>query len=175
MFKDMTELAENKLLLLYIFCKLDMQVSNSCITQIILENNLINYFTLQQYLSELIESGFIKLFKEGRHSYLSLTDMGQETLKFFNNRIPSNKKEIVDEYLDKNYKKAKDTIRVISEFEPKGDKDFVVTLKLNKGEKNLLEIKLPALTREEAKDMCGKLKEKSDALYKNIIELINVK
>lgn len=172
MFKDMTELAENKLLLLYIFCELNTPVSNSSITQIILENNLINYFTLQQYLSELVESGFVKSYKEGRHSFLSITKMGKETLRFFITRIPLNKKEIIDEYINKHFKNASETVEVISEFEPKGENDFIVTLKLLKGEKKLLDIKLPAATREEAKRICIKLKEKSDDLYKHINELL---
>jgi hypothetical protein len=70
MFKDMSELAENKLLLLYIFCEIGMPVSNSHITQIILENNLINYFSLQQYLSELIDSGFINIKKHDKQHFL---------------------------------------------------------------------------------------------------------
>ena len=52
MFENSAELAENKLLLLYILQVLKRPISNSQLTEIILENNLINYFTLQQYISE---------------------------------------------------------------------------------------------------------------------------
>ena len=43
MFEDTLELAENKLLLLYIFDKIKIPITNNKITQIILENNFINY------------------------------------------------------------------------------------------------------------------------------------
>ena len=58
MFEYNQELAENKLLLLYIFDKIQLPVSNNLITEIVLENNLFNYFHIQQYLSELVTSDF---------------------------------------------------------------------------------------------------------------------
>ena len=49
------QLAENKLILLYIIDKLEIPVSNLQMTKIILENKIMNYFLLQQYLDELRE------------------------------------------------------------------------------------------------------------------------
>ena len=60
MFENSSELAESKLLLLYILKNLKTPISNTQLTEIVLENNLINYFTLQQYISELDSSEFIK-------------------------------------------------------------------------------------------------------------------
>ena len=54
------ELAENKLLLLYILKTLKQPISNTQLTEIVLENSFINYFTLQQYIAELDESKFIE-------------------------------------------------------------------------------------------------------------------
>ncbi|HBM81290.1 MAG TPA: DUF4364 domain-containing protein, partial [Clostridiaceae bacterium] len=52
MFDDTQELAESKLLILYLFKKINLPISNAIVTDIVLENNLLNYFQLQQYLSE---------------------------------------------------------------------------------------------------------------------------
>ena len=59
MFENTTELAENKLLLLFVLEVLNRPISNTQLTELVLENNLINYFTLQQYISELDSSQFI--------------------------------------------------------------------------------------------------------------------
>jgi len=53
------ELAENKIILLYIIEKIGMPVSNIQITKLVLEKKLMNYFLLQQRLNELCESGFL--------------------------------------------------------------------------------------------------------------------
>ncbi|WDC83543.1 DUF4364 family protein [Caloramator sp. mosi_1] len=65
---DVTDLAINKLIILYILNKLNKPTSNSQLTQIILENNLINYFTLQQYISELINTGFINTITDNKNN-----------------------------------------------------------------------------------------------------------
>ena len=53
MYENSAELAENKLLVLYVIKSLRQPISKTQLTEIILENNFINYFTLQQYISEL--------------------------------------------------------------------------------------------------------------------------
>ena len=50
------ELAENKLILLYILDKLNMPVSNLQLTKIVMENKLMNYFIFQQFLDEIVQS-----------------------------------------------------------------------------------------------------------------------
>ena len=54
-----TELAESKLLILYIAKKIKMPISNISLTELILSNNLLNYFSLQQYIFELVSSDFL--------------------------------------------------------------------------------------------------------------------
>ena len=64
MFNDNTEeLAQNKLILLYIIDKSQSSLSNSQITEIVLEDNYMNYFLIQQFLSELVKSKFIEYTK----------------------------------------------------------------------------------------------------------------
>ena len=60
MYENSSELAENKLLMLYVLKTINEPISNIQLTEIILENNFINYFTFQQYLAELEESKFVE-------------------------------------------------------------------------------------------------------------------
>ena len=89
MFDDTLDLAENKLLLLYIFRELDVPVTRNLITEIILENNFINYFILQPYLSELISSNFLLEFESEDVHKLKITDKGLTALELFENSFPS--------------------------------------------------------------------------------------
>ena len=60
MYENSAELAENKLLVLYVIKSLRQPISKTQLTEIILENNFINYFTLQQYISELETAEFVE-------------------------------------------------------------------------------------------------------------------
>lgn len=171
MFKDTTELAENKLLLLYILNKINMPISNSHITQIILENNLINYFSLQQYLSELSESGFMENIKEDKRHMLSITTNGKDVLEFFANRIPEKKKGLIDQYLDVHIKSIKKEVEVISEYEPYGSDKFMVNLKLKNQDGILIELNLPVNENSHAKNLCRMWKENSEDMYHKILQV----
>lgn len=171
MFKDTAELAESKLLILYILNSLSMPVSNSHITHIILENNLINYFSLQQYISELVERNFITDTKEDKRHMLNITSEGSEALNLFINRIPEKKKKIIDEYVKRHMLDIKREVEIVSEYEPYTNGKFLVSLKLMNKDETMIELKLPADTNADAKNICKIWKENSSDIYSRIIDM----
>ena len=93
MYENSAELAENKLLVLYVIKSLKQPISNTQLTEIILENNFINYFTLQQYISELEYSNFVKYIEKNAKKLISITDKGENVLSFFTDRIAPIKRD----------------------------------------------------------------------------------
>ncbi|NRW97038.1 putative transcriptional regulator [Clostridium beijerinckii] len=87
MYESSSELAENKLLMLYVLKSIKNPISNTQLTEIILENNFINYFTFQQYLSELEESKFVEYHDVNDKKLLILTEKGDNVLSLFKDRI----------------------------------------------------------------------------------------
>ncbi|MCX7884780.1 MAG: DUF4364 family protein [Caloramator sp.] len=172
MFKDSAELAENKLLILYILSNINMPISNSDITHIILENNLINYFALQQYLSELIESDFILDQKEDKRHSLSITSKGKKTLDLFINRIPDKKRKIIDEYIKHHINEIKNEVESVAEYLPYLNDKFLVNLKLKEEDKLLIELKITVDSNSEANNICKKWKNNSSELYQKITNML---
>ena len=79
MYENSAELAENKLLVLYVTDSLKHPITNTQLTEIILENNFINYFTLQQYISELIASDFLRYETVNEKKLIRITEKGTNT------------------------------------------------------------------------------------------------
>ena len=96
MFENSTEeLAYHKLLILYILDKINMDLTNSQITQVVLETEMMNYFSLQQILSQLMDSKFIKPYKDSGREYYCLTQKGLRNFRILlkqNTRILCYKK-----------------------------------------------------------------------------------
>lgn len=67
------ELAYHKLLILYILEKINMDLTNSQITQVVLETEVMNYFSLQQFLAQLMESKFLTIYEDSNKEYYTLT------------------------------------------------------------------------------------------------------
>ena len=69
-----------KLIILYMLQKVDFPLTNSQISEFILDRGYTTYFTLQSVLSELAESDMIRQEIILNSSYYSLTESGEEAL-----------------------------------------------------------------------------------------------
>ena len=76
-----------KLIILYMLDQVDFPLTNSQISEFILDEGYTTYFKLQQALSELLSSGFIH--EEATHSrtFYHLTEEGSATIQYFKNDI----------------------------------------------------------------------------------------
>lgn len=173
MFKNSSEeLAVNKLLLLYILNKMEIHLTNSQITQIVMENDLMNYFSLQQFISELIQSNFISIFKEDNKEYYSLTKKSIETLEYFISRIPLDLKETIDIYILQNKDEVLKETQIKSNFSKINENEFVVNLKVIENQSALINIDLNVASNKQAKLICDNWKKNAPNMYGEIIKLL---
>lgn len=89
-------LAENKLILLYIIDKVNIQISNLQITKIILENKFMNYFMLQQLLNELCNQEYLSCEIVDQKAFYAITPSGKQALGYFTSHIPAGIKSLID-------------------------------------------------------------------------------
>lgn len=172
MYDNTLELAENKLLLLYVFNEIKLSVSNNQLTQIILENNFINYFTLQQYISELVASKFLEYIETNKKHRLIITSEGTRALNLFINRISKTKKETIDNYLKVQIDNIKKEITITSDYTIEKENNFIVNLKAMENDLILIDIKLNVASNKQARDLCSKWKNNSSDFYSKIIKLL---
>jgi predicted transcriptional regulator len=172
MFEDALELAENKLLLLYIFYKIKLPISNIQITQIILENNFINYFTLQQYMTELVASNLLKPTEQKGKHRLVITQKGDNVLSLFKERISENKMQLIDNYLENHLENIKKELRVSADYTIENNNNYLVNLTASEDSFTLIDIKLSVASNKRARDLCTKWKNNPSELYTKIINLL---
>ena len=172
MFENSAELAENKLLLLYIVKSLKCSVSNAQLTDIILENHFMNYFTLQQYISELESSEFIRYENQNDKNVLVITKKGENVLSFFTNRISPIKINIINEYIATTIDSIKKELTIHSDYTIEKDDTFIVDLKAFEDKSLLMELKLSVPSKKQASNLCSKWKENPSEIYTNILDLL---
>lgn len=163
------ELAENKLILLYIINSLEAPVSNLLITKIILENKLMNYIFLQQYLDELCDGKFLeKVSSDDKVSY-RISPAGKQSLDYFISLIPAGTKFRIDEALQEYKKRSKDETSIFADFVAVNENEYIVNLKICEGSFTYIDLKLTVGSREDARKMCNNWTMNSHKLYKNIL------
>ncbi|MHC1720616.1 MAG: DUF4364 family protein [Clostridiaceae bacterium] len=172
MFENTLELAENKLLLLYIVNRLDFPVSNSQITELILVNNLMNYFTLQEYIDELTTSGFL-LYKDiDGSSRLCITENGKKVLELFFDRISPAKHETAESYITDNWDIIKKELTITADYTIEGKNNFIVNLKATEKDRLLMDIKFNVASNTQARELCARWKDRCPELYAKITGIL---
>ena len=172
MYESSTELAENKLLMLYILKSIKDPISNTQLTEIILENNFMNYFTFQQYLSELESSNFVEYHNNLDKKVLYLTEKGDNVLSLFKDRLSPDKVSLIDNYIKEKWTIIKKELNIQSDYTLAANDSFLVDLKAIENESLLMELKLTVPSKEQATAICSKWKDNPSDIYTNVINLL---
>ena len=91
---------QNKLLLLFVFDKMEMPLSEQTILEMCCSaNNWINYIDCKQALMQLIDANFVAAVNKGasNEAMYSITPEGRICLAHFFVRIPSSLREVVSD------------------------------------------------------------------------------
>lgn len=172
MYENSAELAENKLLVLYVIKTLKYPVTNIKLTEIILENNFINYFTLQQYIGELISSEFLKYDTVNDKNLIYITEKGSSVLSFFSNRITPIKKKIIDDYLLTVEESIKKELTITGIYNLNKDDTYIVDLQALENDNLLLNLKVSVPTKKQASSLINRWKENPSKIYNSIINVL---
>ncbi len=105
-----------KIIILYMLDQVDAPLTTSQISDFILNGEYTNYFTLQQSISELVDSGFIRAENRQSRTIYHLTDEGRESLSYFKNDISPEILADVDAYLKDNDFELKNQAQVRAEY-----------------------------------------------------------
>ena len=163
------ELAENKIILLYIINNLEAPVSNLLLTKIVLENKLMNYIFLQQYLDELCEGKLLeKIDSDDKLSY-RISPAGKQSLDYFVSIIAAGTKSRIDEALTNNKKRIKHESSIISDFVAINENEYLISLKILEGNFTYIDLKLTVGSKNDAIKICNNWTQNNEKLYKKIL------
>lgn len=171
MLNNIIELADNKLLILYIIKKLKAPCSNTYITDIILSNNFLNYFILQQYLIELVESNYLIMLNSKTEPLYKLAPRGKKILEMFQNRISKFKIDCFNNYLSMLEKKNQ-TIDVNFK-DSKTSNTHFLEISFNQNNENLLTLNLKIKNKEEVNSIIKNCSLNPAQTYNSILSILN--
>ncbi|MCG8539846.1 MAG: DUF4364 family protein [Clostridia bacterium] len=173
MFSDNSkEEAQSKLLLLYIFDKFEIPITNNQITDFIMENDLINYFILQQFLSELVNTSLLEYSNNEEHYYYLITEKGKDTLNYFKDRLPNKLLDKLDQSIHKTKKILLKETQISANYKKRSKNDYLVELKVVENDIILIDLKLDVVSNKQAKIICDNWKNKAQDIYGEIIKLL---
>lgn len=171
MYDNTRALAENKLIILYLIEKIEVPLSNSEIIQFAQEKNLMDYFSVQQYLAELVESGLLDMTTENNSTRYTITSAGEDTLNYFIKHISNYTKTVINNYAKENSKRIRAEYAVTANYFQEMNNEYTVKCGVydSDGTTSLMEISVNVATKDQARIICRNWKNNAADLYGEIM------
>ncbi|WP_313134143.1 DUF4364 family protein [Anaerocolumna sp.] len=161
-----------KLIILFLLDKVDFPLTNSQISNFILEKGYTNYFNIQQSISELIEAEFINMESIGHNSYYKINNEGRETLSFFDNMISTVIQEEIIEYLKENQYSLRNETSILAEYFEAKKGEYMAHLRVLEKEEPIIDLSISVPTKEEASTICNNWRTESQKIYAFVVSTL---
>jgi hypothetical protein len=166
------DVAEIKLLILYILDKLGMPVGNIELTKYMLEERLMGFITFQQRVNELIASNHILKDMDGGGAHYVITPSGKDPLSEMSDLIPNTEKNRVDRTIRRFSGETKNTRSINADYTPDDEHSGIVRIEMNEGDLALINLEIAAASKEEARIICNNWKTHTAEIYAGIVDLL---
>ena len=166
---------QNKLLLLFVFDKMEMPLSESSLLDLCCSsNNWINYLDCKQAIAQLIEASFI--YQNNQSSFAeplyTITPEGRVCLAHFFVRIPSSLREEVSNVVKESRMNYRRKQEYFADYQKNSDGTYTVLLKIIEPTSPSLEISINVPNRNTAEYIYKKWEEKAATVYSNLYDML---
>ncbi|WP_128426128.1 DUF4364 family protein [Gudongella oleilytica] len=170
MFQGMSEdTALQRLILLKITSSSMSNITNTKISEAAIENFDMNFFQVQQHLSELTESGFLASSKFGGEVTYSITDAGDSILELFKDKLSDQISSLVESlFITSGQLQGADASYFLSE-----TGEFSVDLVLTERGLTIFRLTLSIPDEIQAKKICSNWKLEPSNIFGKIMKIID--
>ena len=154
-----------KLIVLYMLNKVDFPLSKAQISDFILGKEYTNFLTLQEVLNDLVDAGFAESKTMRNRTLLTITQEGQNTLSYFENRINPEIIEDINEYFINNNMQIKNELAVQAQYYKNTAGEYTAELVVKDKNVNLLSLSLSVPTEDIASSICANWQKKNESIY----------
>jgi len=166
------DLAENKVLILYLLNKLSDGIKSDNLYKIVSSANNINYFYFQELITDLIDSNFIGSLTEDEDTFIKITSEGQNALSLTKSLLPGILKLKADNAFKEEIPIIAEESSIITEYIPKDENNYTVKCKIIEKNEVIFEVSAFAGSRERAKQISDNWKNSANQIYPKIIDLL---
>ena len=159
-----------KLIVLTMLSKVDFPLTNAQISDFILTKEYTNYFTLQQVLSDLVETELAEEHTVRNSTYYHMTSKGIETLNYFCHMVSEAIHQDMDKYFKDNAIALRDEMSVRADYFENNQSEFTVRLRVMEKDSAVIDLSLSVPTENQANSICDNWKKKNQKLYAYLMQ-----
>lgn len=154
-----------KLMIMYMLSRVTFPLSNSQISEFMLDKQYTNYFTFQEAINSLVNDGFLNVVSSHNKTQYKLTRGGTEAISFFYTKIPPSVRNDIDEYIKSNRYELKSSAGTTADYYKNTSGEYTVHCAVKEGDTALIELNLSVPIEQLAAKMCSNWKDSSQEIY----------
>lgn len=166
------QLAENKLILLYLMHNVKCTLSNLQILKLLYDFEGFNYYYFQHLLSDLVEKNYIMSYKQNEEWLYEITTLGSEVLELTENMLPGIIKHKIDMITRELLNDVKNELIISAEYVPEANDTYITKCKLSEDHQTAFELNILCSTQSEAKKIAENWKSNANNYYSEIIKML---
>ena len=170
--KSIEDLAENKVLILYLLNKISDGIKSDNLYKIVSSANGINYFYFQELLTDLITTNLVGSFTKDEDTFIKITSEGKNSLSLTKSLLPGILKLKADSVFKDEVSSIAEESSIVTEYIPKDENNYTVKCKIVEKNDTIFEISTFAGSRDRAKQISDNWKNNANAIYPKIIDLL---
>jgi hypothetical protein len=167
------ELSVNKLILLFVFDKMESPLSeNTVVEMCTVGNDWLNYMDCVDLLPRLLDGGFLCSIPTVDEPLYTLTSDGRETLNNFYVVIPKSIRDEISAFVKKNSGKFRNRQECKSDYFQNAEGTYTVYLKILAPLQPMLELKFVVPDKKTAQNIYKNWEFKASDLYSAIYDTL---
>ncbi len=169
-YKLKTELAVNKLILLYLASRMPQGLGHDDFVLFNDEGDWMLYFDMEQYLLELVEGGLLSVRVQTDQKFYAVTAEGLNVLGLLKSKIPLSIRSFIGEKMAERRLDLERDQEITASYVQDSAVEFPVMLRIFENNLPLLELNLTAPSAEAAELVCRRFKRDGADIYASLIE-----
>ena len=167
------ETSVNKLILLFVFDKMETALSERTIVDMCTAgNSWLNYMDCKELLPRLLDDGFICRIPSAEDALYTITSDGRESLNSFYINIPKSVRNEISAYIKNNGSRLRNRQECKSDYYQNVDGTYTVFLKILAPVQPMLELKFVVPDKKTAQNIYKNWESKASELYSAIYETL---
>lgn len=161
-----------KLIVLYMLSCIDFPLTNSQISEFVLEQEYTNYFKLHQLIGELIEDRLIRKESTHNRTLYYITEEGEKTVQLLKNDISPDIRKDIQTFLRKNEYKLKNEISVKADYYLNSASEYNVRCQIMEQGLPLIDLTVTVPTKSEASTIANNWSVKNQEVYALVMKTL---
>lgn len=158
-----------KLIVLYMLDFAGRALTNSQITEFVLDHDYTDYFQIQEVLADLTETGLLSKKTVSNSSYYELTEEGKKILPYFEKDLSRDIREEIFSYLKTTGFEVPEAMTSPADFYEVSSGKYAVRCQIFERGSVVLDLSMTAPSEEAAKEICDRWPSKCHEIYATIL------